>query len=185
MSKSHPTRPSLPTSSSDFDLPTSSSSISIPSQTTDDFNPLLFRFRRPSLLAPKLSSDGHLASPLASSFTLPSRRRFSEPDGDKEHMFTDSSPSCSSENVTPPLPGLLPAEKDDKDADTENDGYMRTSRPQTPPRHSSSSSADALGEPFYRAHIRRLSCPVSLSSNCLPRRCLTRRYSQSYLVSSA
>ena len=68
---------------------------------------MAFRFRRPSLLAPKAS---YLAnSPLIASYTPIWRRRRSqigigdEADSDKEKMLTDSSPSSTSGNPTPPL----------------------------------------------------------------------------------
>jgi hypothetical protein len=100
-----PARPALPTTSSAFALPPPPST----SSPTDEGNQLMFRFRRPSLLAPKASYHSH--SPLVSSYTpsLWRRRRRSqigigdESESDKERMFTDSSPSGSSENPTPPL----------------------------------------------------------------------------------
>lgn len=108
-------RPSLPTSSSDFALHPSTSSSS-PS-SADDFNPLLMRFRRPSLLAPPRAtfySEGRLNSPLAgSSFISPSSRRYTasstsgeESESDKEKMWTDSPPSGDSRSNTPLTPVL-------------------------------------------------------------------------------
>jgi hypothetical protein len=107
-------RPSLPTSSTDFALPPSSSGVgstpTLSSLSVDEINPLTHRFRRPSLLAPKASylSDARSHSPLAASFTLaPSKRRRSRywlgDESESDRMWTDSSPSSSSENPTPPL----------------------------------------------------------------------------------
>ncbi|KAG6866061.1 hypothetical protein C0991_009158 [Blastosporella zonata] len=147
-------RPSFPTSSTDFALPPSSSAV-----TLDDSNLLLQRFRRPSLLAPKASylSESRLHSPLASSFTLHSRRRsqslmFAEEfESDKERMLTDSS-SASSENPTPPL---RPTE-----TKTEDMRGKTTSRPPlTPPRRRSSAAMD-VQETFSPLPSRRLSFPL-------------------------
>jgi hypothetical protein len=115
-------RPSLPTSSSDFALhPTASSNV-------DEFNPLLMRFRRPSLLAPPRDtfySEGRLHSPLAaSSFTVPMSRRHTtsstasgeESESDKERMWTDSTSSNSSGANTPSL--AVPVASSDKHKST-------------------------------------------------------------------
>jgi len=103
-----PSRPSLPTSSSAFALPPSTSAST---STAEDGGAFMFRFRRPSLLAPKASylADAHLHSPLVSShMPLWLRRRGQvgvgdDSESDKERMCTDSSPSNGSENPTPPL----------------------------------------------------------------------------------
>ncbi|THH18571.1 hypothetical protein EW146_g2458 [Bondarzewia mesenterica] len=154
-------RPFLPATSSDFALPSSSSPLSSTSiQSIDEFNPLLFRFRRPSVLAPKHNSDSRLSSPLTTSFTYPLTRSNVEGtanERDKDRMWTDSSPS-SSENTTPPLPGS----RSEKDTENDSDGnMMKTSHPRTPPRNSSSQSMDAMSEPPERPPpVRRLSHPV-------------------------
>ena len=158
MSKSpHRPRSSLPTSSTDFDLRASSSPLQSPTDDFNGLNPLLYRFRRPSLLAPKYLSDSRLSSPLATSSTSPLRPS-SASDVDRERIWADSrSASESSENATPPLNGS----EADKDAGTDSDSAMKTSRPQTPPpRNPSSSSMDVLAESPYLPHLRRLSHPV-------------------------
>ena len=161
MSKSpHRPRPSLPASSTDFSLRASSSPSSPLQSPSDDFtglNSLLFRFRRPSLLAPKYISDSRLSSPLATSVSSPLRPS-SASDVDRERIWADSaSASESSENATPPLNGS----EADKDAGTDSDSAMKTSRPQTPPpRNPSSSSMDVIAESSYLPHLRRLSHPV-------------------------
>ncbi|KAL0951473.1 hypothetical protein HGRIS_008161 [Hohenbuehelia grisea] len=144
------TRPSLPTSSSDFALPSSSSSSS--TNALDDIPPLLQRFRRPSLLSSKAGffSETRLNSPLATSFTLnSSRKRFSlmgeESESDKDRMCTDSSPS-SSETNTPPLG---PPEVPESDQQCKP---KRTRRPLTPTRRMST-SMDATDS--VRMHSRR------------------------------
>ncbi|KAF8506582.1 hypothetical protein F5888DRAFT_1797852 [Russula emetica] len=159
MSKSpHRPRSSLPTSSTDFALRASSSPLQSPSDDFNGLNPLLFRFRRPSLLSPKCLSDSRLSSPLATSFTAPLRPS-SASDVDRERIWADSrSASESSENATPPLNGS----EADKDAGVDSDSAMKTSRPQTPPRNPSSSSMDVITESSYLPHLRRLSHPVKL-----------------------
>lgn len=162
------TRPYLPTSSSEFALPLSKSRShnSLDSQDDpDDPHPLLFRrFRRPSLpTSTNTDRDSRLSSPLAhEAFApLPRSSLFKlETDQDQDRMWTDNSPSCSSENATPPLLGSTASEKD---VETDSDSPMKTSRPHTPPRQSTS-NIDGLGEPspFYQTHLRRLSCPVRL-----------------------
>jgi hypothetical protein len=150
-------RPSLPTSSTDFALPPSSSN---PASSLDDSNPLLQRFRRPSLLAPKATylSESRSHSPLAASFTIHSstRRRSvitEESESDRERMWMDSSPSGSSENPTPPL---RPPENGD-------DGLtVKAKRLVTPPRKVSSASMD-FQESHTRLQSRRLSFPVCLN----------------------
>ena len=158
MSKSpspHRPRSSLPASSTDFALRAPSSPLQSPSDEFNGLNPLLFRFRRPSLLAPKYLSDSRLSSPLATSFTSPLRPS-SASDVDRERIWADSrSASESSENATPPLNGS------EVDKDVDSDSAMKTSRPQTPPpRNPSSSSMDVIAESSYLPHLRRLSHPV-------------------------
>lgn len=161
MSKSpHRPRSSLPASSTDFALRASSSPLQSPTDEFNGLNPLLYRFRRPSLLAPKYLSDSRLSSPLATSFTSPLRPS-SASDVDRERIWAKSrSASESSENATPPLNGS----EADKDAGTDSDCAMKTSRPQTPPpRNPSSSSMDVIAESSYLPHLphlRRLSHPV-------------------------
>jgi hypothetical protein len=158
MSKSpHRPRSSLPASSTDFALRASSSPLQSPTDDFNGLNPLLFRFRRPSLLSPKYLSDSRLSSPLATSFTAPLRPS-SASDVDRERIWADSrSASESSENATPPLNGS----EADKDAGVDSDSAMKTSRPQTPPpRNPSSSSMDIITESSYLPHLRRLSHPV-------------------------
>jgi hypothetical protein len=149
-------RPSLPASSTDFALRPSSSPLHSPSDDFTGLNTLLFRFRRPSLLAPKYISDSRLSSPLATSVSSPLRPS-SASDVDRERIWADSgSASESSENATPPLNCSEP----DKDAGADSDSAMKTSRPQTPPpRNPSSSSMDVIAESSYLP-LRRLSHPV-------------------------
>ena len=166
-------RPSLPTSSSDFALPPSSSSSSVtssPSHNADDpIVPLVLpRFRRPSLLAPKSSYFAdrlHSLSPLAASATVYSSRRRGasysamfvgeESESDRDRMWTDSSPSSSSQNPTPPEYSEY-GEKESKTASA-------TGFPHSPPRRSSSGSLerDILVDLPIRTVTRRLSFPVS------------------------
>lgn len=156
-------RPSFPTSSTDFALPPSSSSpvASTSSLTLDDPNLLLQRFRRPSLLAPKASyiSETRLHSPLASSFTMHSRRRshsmihLEESESDRERMLTDSS-SGSSENPTPPL---KPFDTTPEELKSKPD---ISKPPLTPPRRSSSTSMEVQDTQFSPLPNRRLSFPV-------------------------
>lgn len=152
-------RPSFATSSTDFALPPSSSTptASSSSLTSDDPDILLQRFRRPSILAPKANyfSEARLHSPLASSFTMHSRRRshsmmhLEESESDRERMLTDSS-SGSSENPTPPL--KAPAELKSKQG--------APKPPLTPPRKSSLTSMEAQDTQFSPLPSRRLSFPV-------------------------
>ncbi|KAI0964427.1 hypothetical protein AcW1_001250 [Taiwanofungus camphoratus] len=170
-----PSRPSLPTSSSDFALPPSSSaatSFASPAFAADDLSPFMLRFRRPSLLAPQVVPEPQRPSPLAASFTPPlARRRHSasasgeESESDPEaKMWTDSPPSGDSGHATPLLPGPpVGAPERDRDASMK----PSTSRPRTPPRssaHSSASTTDMAPEPSSaaRAHSRRLSHNVTV-----------------------
>ncbi|KAH0590959.1 hypothetical protein H2248_001072 [Termitomyces sp. 'cryptogamus'] len=150
-------RPSFPTSSTDFALPPSPSLATTSSVTLDDPNVLIQRFRRPSILVPKSGylSDSRLHSPLASSFTLHSRRRSQsslmfaeEPESDKDRMLTDSS-SASSENPTPPLKPTLEEQK----------GKFPSRAPLTPPRRRLSVAMD-VQEPFSPLPGRRLLFPL-------------------------
>ncbi|KAF8898955.1 hypothetical protein BD779DRAFT_1486386 [Infundibulicybe gibba] len=157
-------RPAFPTSSTDFALPPSSSNLGASSSllTLEDGNPLLPRFRRPSLLAPKASymSESRLHSPLAASFTLhsSSRRRgrqnstsVEESESDRERMRSDSSPSSSSENPTPPL----------KVPDNSDEDLSKTisKPPRTPPPRRKPSTAIDVQEP-HPIPLRRLSFPL-------------------------
>lgn len=151
-------RPYLPTSLSDFALPTSSSpGASTSALTLDDPGFLLQRLRRPSLLAARHHS------PLASSFTLHTRRRShsstrtvaDDLESDRERMSTDS-PTSSSGNPTPPL------NTSEATDDTENNIKTAISKlPSTPPRRRSSSSID-VADPYCQLPIscRRLAFPV-------------------------
>ncbi|KAH9913322.1 uncharacterized protein BXZ73DRAFT_55556 [Epithele typhae] len=151
-----PSRPSLPTSSSDFALPSSPSSA-LATSSTDDLSPFLLRLRRPSNLRSRGSDgsppDHRLHSPLISSFT----RRYSQggsglgedSESDRDKMSTDG----ESGHATPLLPGPV--------IDTDSDTSMKTSRPRTPPRLTSASSSSSGNEDQpTRAHNRRLSHPV-------------------------
>jgi hypothetical protein len=151
-------RPSLPTSSSDFALPPPSHYIGLPSSPSDEAIPLFPRIRRPSILVPKASylPDSRMGSPLAASFVLhpsPRRRRgrsllaAESSESDKERMMTDSS-SSSSLNPTPP------EYIEDIERDTKR---INSAISQTPPRKLSTSSMD-----MYDLPRRRLSFPVSL-----------------------
>lgn len=155
-------RPSFPTSCTDFALPPSSSNpvASTSALTLDDPNVLLQRFRRPSLLAAKSGyvSESRLHSPLASSFTLHSRRRShgtmtEESESDKERVLTDNWASESSENTTPPLKIL---EKEDEQVI----GKTILKRPSTPPRKLSSANMDIQETQNSPKSSRRLSFPV-------------------------
>lgn len=138
-------RPSLPASSTDFALPPSSAAVAssalVPS--VEEFNPLLLRFRRPSLLAPPRAtfySEGRIHSPLVSSFTLPSRivRRHTsstisgeESESDREKMSTDSpSPSVDSGATTPLTPAIPAnsafADKDKSTLSVDSDTSMKS-----------------------------------------------------------
>ncbi|KAI0639977.1 hypothetical protein C8Q77DRAFT_1045243 [Trametes polyzona] len=146
------TRPSLPTSSSDFALP-SSPSASLPPSSSDDLSPFMLRLRRPSLLGPRAGGTAPHAvhSPLVTSFT----RRYSsngtgdDSESDRDKMSTDS----DSGNATPLLPG--------PPIDSESDTSMKTSRPRTPPRltsaSSSSSGTDEQMSGMRVPHQRKLS----------------------------
>lgn len=68
-------------------------------------------------------------------------------------MWTDSSPSSSSENPTPPLRG--PSEGDD----VENGRKDVVERPTTPPRNSSMANMDSEEGPS-RLQSNRISVPV-------------------------
>ncbi|KAI0699357.1 hypothetical protein C8T65DRAFT_742532 [Cerioporus squamosus] len=147
-------RPSLPTSSSDFALP-SSPSACLPPSASDDLSPFLLRLRRPSMLGPhgnQAAHDSRLHSPLVSSFT---RRGSSSGTGedsesDRDKMSTDS----DSGNATPLMPG--------PQIDSQSDTSMKTSRPHTPPRMASASSSSSSNEDAapWRAHHRKLSHSV-------------------------
>ncbi|KAG6381005.1 hypothetical protein JVT61DRAFT_5400 [Boletus reticuloceps] len=133
MSQSPP-RLSLPSSSEEFALPSSKANVS-PLAEDGPASPLLLRFRRPSLL-PKSSNyyaEKRIYSPLAISFTMSSTRRGStngeESESDRERMHTESSPSSSSGNPTPPI--AMPYERDTEQSHDEND--KEPLNPSTPP----------------------------------------------------
>ncbi|PSS29633.1 hypothetical protein PHLCEN_2v2781 [Hermanssonia centrifuga] len=129
-------RPSLPASSSDFALhPSSSALVSSHTTASEEFNPLLLRFRRPSLLAPPRAAEGRNQSPLASSFTIPRRQTINTPSGeesesDKDKMWTDSPPSLDSGATTPSTPSLPGpsafAEKDRSTTSVDSDSSMKS-----------------------------------------------------------
>lgn len=108
-----PHRLSFPTSSEEFALPSTSNTSST---SADDGlpNPLFLRLRRPTLLSKSTYyTDKRMQSPLAISFTVPSRRRGSngeESESDRERMWSEGSPSSSSGHPTPPI--TLPVEGD-------------------------------------------------------------------------
>ncbi|EKM61398.1 uncharacterized protein PHACADRAFT_24600 [Phanerochaete carnosa HHB-10118-sp] len=137
-------RPPLPTSSSDFALPPSTSTVG-PGPPGEEFNPLLMRFRRPSLLAPPRAtfySEGRINSPLASSsFTTSSAHRHAstgslsmsgeESESDREKMWTDSPPFTDSGSNTPstppvPCPSAVFAEKDKSTSSVDSDSSMKS-----------------------------------------------------------
>lgn len=135
-------RPSLPTSSSDFALP-SSSLASTSSVTLEDASFMLHRFRRPSVHAPKATyiSETRLQSPLVSSFTLQAspikRKAYSDDECSedssvyRERKGRENSPSSSSENPTPPLAVHETSEE------SEDGGRVSKSKMRTPPRKAS------------------------------------------------
>ena len=154
-------RPSFPTSCTDFALPSSSSNpvASTSALTLDDPDVLLQRFRRPSLLAAKAGyvSESRLHSPLASSFTLHSRRRShgtmtEESESDKERVLTDNWALESSENMT----SLKTVEKGDEQVI----GETILKRPSTPPRRLSTTHMDIQETQISPKTSRRLSFPV-------------------------
>ncbi|KAI0094313.1 hypothetical protein BDY19DRAFT_988170 [Irpex rosettiformis] len=130
-------RPSLPATSSDFALHSSSTSSS--TSNADEFNPLLMRFRRPSLLAPPRASfysESRIHSPLVdSSFTIPMSRRYTtsstasgeESESDKEKMWTDSPSSGSSGANTPSLAAPIAfTDKDKSNSSLDSDTSMKS-----------------------------------------------------------
>ncbi|KAJ7596785.1 hypothetical protein C8J56DRAFT_1000905 [Mycena floridula] len=144
MPKDSTVRPSLPASSSDFALPDPTSS----GTALDDPTLILQRFRRPSLLAAKAGhlSDSRLHSPLASSFTANPVLRHGSLLEDAFILRSDSSPSSSSDNATPPL------------ADDDNVRHTRPRHLVTPPRRASSVSLESQSQDSR--HRRRLSFPI-------------------------
>ncbi|KAL0578464.1 hypothetical protein V5O48_003513 [Marasmius crinis-equi] len=148
-------RPSFPTSSSEFALPVPVASTS--AVTIEESNCLLQRFRRPSLLAPKAV----LHSPLQASFTLspsPSRSKRKAVDDDDclddSQAYRDirmqsdtSSGSSSSENPTPPLA----PNNSEEELSTKS---FRSKSVSTPPRKYSD------GDSHLRHARRRLSHPL-------------------------
>lgn len=161
MSESPP-RLSFPSSSEEFALPSSKANVS-PLPDDAPASPLFLRLRRPSLL-PKSSSqcaEKRIYSPLAISFTLPSSRRENtngeESESDRERMYTESSPSSSSGNPTPPI--VMPSENETEET-RESDKVPLN--PSTPP---SSRNLNVLDNDsvFGSTSIgsRRLTYPVS------------------------
>ncbi|KAH0838146.1 hypothetical protein J3R83DRAFT_6397 [Lanmaoa asiatica] len=129
-----PRRLSLPSSSEEFALPSSKTNVS-PVAEDGPASPLFLRFRRPSLL-PKSSSyyaEKRTYSPLAISFTMPSSRHGStngeESESDRERMYTESSPSSSSGNPTPPI--IMSSENGAEETRDENG--KEHLNPSTPP----------------------------------------------------
>ncbi|KAJ4484933.1 hypothetical protein C8J55DRAFT_509326 [Lentinula edodes] len=153
-------RPSLPTSSSDFALP-SSSIASTSSVTLEDTSFVLHRFRRPSLLTPKAThlSETRLHSPLVSSFTLqpsPIKRKAHSDDEDspmyRDRTGRESSPSSSSENPTPPL-----AVQENSEESEDGGKVVKAKSLRTPPRKASTSAIDN-----HLIPRRRLSYPLQV-----------------------
>lgn len=161
MSRS-PRRLSFPSSSQDFALPLSSTLVTSPEGSP---SPLFLRFRRPSLLPRPTTAyaDKHTSSPLAISFSIPTRRYRSvggeESESDRERMCTESSPSNSSGNPTPPI--SVPASKDAERLGDESS--EDTLNPSTPPNHNISVLAPA---PLYSPAVvnsRRPTYPLKLA----------------------
>lgn len=162
MSESPP-RLSFPSSSEEFALPSGKPHGS-PLADDGPASPLFLRFRRPSLL-PKSSSyyaEKRIYSPLAISFTMPSSRHGStngeESESDRERMYTESSPSSSSGNPTPPI--VMPSENDTEETRDEND--KEPLNPSTPPSSRNLSALD--NESLFSSTTvgsRRLTYPVS------------------------
>ncbi|KAG1760363.1 hypothetical protein EDD22DRAFT_901597 [Suillus occidentalis] len=142
----------FPTSSEEFALPSTSSAASSTSADDGLPNPLFLRLRRPTLLNKSTYySDKRIQSPLAISFTVPSRRRGSngeESESDRERMWSESSPSSSSGNPTPPI--TLPLEGDDESNASTRSGRPSPSTP--PPSRTLSTNAllaaDAVDAPI-------------------------------------
>lgn len=161
----HPCFPMpLPHNSAAFSLPTtpsvSETSPLFASEVNEPNSPLIFqRIRRPSLLSPQsATTDQRLISPLAKSFSLPVTRQASMTPVD-ERMWSDRSPSTSSDNATPPM-----------HTQSENEGEGQTMKlgPALPMRASPPQADSMLSD--SPAHMRRpsLSGPVcSLISKCL------------------
>ncbi|TDL28229.1 hypothetical protein BD410DRAFT_894312 [Rickenella mellea] len=177
-----PSRPSLPTSVSDFALPSSSSSpshhpgnlLQVVTQAKDDPSPLITRLRRPTyagLKSPFLT-ETRIQSPLATSFILPTSRKYSVSEGgsesgsgsaqdieryrDVDRMMTDSSPSIGSDVPTPPLLGAF-----FMDEQLEKQKYSDSSITPTSPSTSqkSSSLVNENQDMTLRFRSRRLSYP--------------------------
>lgn len=136
-------RPALPASCSDFALPPSTSTV-VAAGPGEEFNPLLMRFRRPSLLAPPRAtfySEGRQNSPLAgSTFSITSTHRHrssgsvsmsgEESESDREKMWTDTPSSGSNTPSTPPIPGPSTtfAETDKSTNSVDSDSSMKSNR---------------------------------------------------------
>jgi hypothetical protein len=151
----------FPTSSEEFALPSTSSASSSTSADDGLPNPLFLRLRRPTLLSKSTYyADKRIQSPLAISFTVPSRRRGSngeESESDRERMWSEGSPSSSSGNPTPPI--TLPAEGD---VESSSSTHRIGPGPSTPPP-SRSLSANVLPTNTSTPvpTLRRLNQPVS------------------------
>ncbi|KZT74937.1 hypothetical protein DAEQUDRAFT_760924 [Daedalea quercina L-15889] len=159
-----PSRPPLPTSSSDFALPPStSSSSSDATYAADDLSPFMLHVRRPSLLVPRTPSlpDRPQRSPLAASMIRSGTNTSEESESDRENvkMQTDTPPSGDSGSCTPLLPGpVIASGPRGRDTDMK---ATRPRSPSTPPpnRKLSDANSDNQAGPssFARAHSRRLS----------------------------
>ncbi|KAG0704394.1 hypothetical protein DFH29DRAFT_827973 [Suillus ampliporus] len=145
-----PHRLAFPTSSEEFALPSTSSGASSASLDDGLSNPLFLRLRRPTLVSKTpYYTDKRIQSPLAISFTVPSRRRGSngeESESDRERMWSESSPSSSSGNPTPPI--TLPLEGDDEsNASTRSIGPSPSTPPPSRCLSTNALHHDALGTP--------------------------------------
>ncbi|KAG6333702.1 hypothetical protein ID866_5385 [Astraeus odoratus] len=152
-----PRRLSFPSSSQEFALPSSSSGTA--SLEDASANPLFLRFRRPSLLPRPSTSyaDKRIHSPLAVSFTVRSGRHRSingeESESDRERMCTESSPSSSSGNPTPPI---IASTKETEA--THDESIQDTLSPSTPPPNR---NMDVLApEPLYSPAVVRSRRPT-------------------------
>lgn len=166
-----PHRLSFPSSSEEFALPSNKTNVPLlPGVDDAPASPLFLRFRRPSLLSKSSSyyAEKRIFSPLAISFTIPSNRREitngEESESDRERMYTESSPSSSSGNPTPPI--VMPGEIETEDV--RNDSATGPLNPSTPPsnRHMSMHENESLFSPIA-VSSRRLSYPVSSIVACV------------------
>ena len=147
----------LPYNSAAFSLPStpsvSATSPLFATELNEPNSPLIFqRIRRPSLLSPQpANSDHRLTSPLAKSFSLPVTRQTSMTPVD-ERMWSDRSPSTSSDNATPPMQA--------SQSENESEGQVMKLGPAAPLRTSPAQADNMLAH--SPAHARRpsLSGPV-------------------------